>query len=148
MILNMLQNKSFWKRLYCFRRSFLTHASWKRTVYRYQPFQLTNVDPVLHVRLPFMQCSWVASRQKNSLGIRSVWSESSLCAHWVVKDPRFLKAYSEVSDQTGRMPRLIWGFAGRKGLFVGFCRSAVHLMMDNETLSMMRLFFKRIKSHL
>ena len=48
-----------------------------------------------------------------SLGIRPVWSESSLSAwrklgllanHW---------AQSEDSDQTGRMPRLIWVFAGR-----------------------------------
>ena len=48
-----------------------------------------------------------------SLSIRPVWSEYSLSAwrklwslatHW---------AYSEDSDQTGRMPRLIWVFAGR-----------------------------------
>ena len=48
-----------------------------------------------------------------SLGIRPVWSKSSLCAEWVAKDPRFLHAYSEDSDQSGRMPRLIWVFAGR-----------------------------------
>ena len=48
-----------------------------------------------------------------SLGIRPVWSESSLCAQWVAKDPSFLHADSEDSDQTGRMPRLIWVFAGR-----------------------------------
>ena len=54
-----------------------------------------------------------------SLGIRSVWSESSLCAQWVAKDPRFLHADSEDSDQTGWMPRLIWVFAGRTH-FVGF----------------------------
>ena len=39
-----------------------------------------------------------------SLGIRPVWSESSLCAHWVAKDLRFLYAYSEDYDKTGRMP--------------------------------------------
>ena len=48
-----------------------------------------------------------------SLGIRPVWSEyslpawrklSSLATHW---------AHSEDSDQTGRMLRLIWVFAGR-----------------------------------
>ena len=48
-----------------------------------------------------------------SMGIRLVWSESSLCAQWVAKDPRFLHADSEDSDQTGQMPRLIWVFAGR-----------------------------------
>ena len=48
-----------------------------------------------------------------SLGIRPVWSVSSLAAwrnlgslatHW---------AHSEDSDQTGRIPRLIWVFTGR-----------------------------------
>ena len=49
-----------------------------------------------------------------SLDIRPVWSESSLCAQWLAKDPSFLHADSEDSDQTGRMPRLIWVFAWRK----------------------------------
>ena len=48
-----------------------------------------------------------------SLGIHLVWSESSLCAQWAAKDPRFLHVDSEDSDQPGRMPRLIWVFAGR-----------------------------------
>ena len=56
-----------------------------------------------------------------SLGIRLVWSESSLCAQWVAKDTSFLHAdrslathwvHSEDSDQIGRMPRLIRVFAG------------------------------------
>ena len=34
-----------------------------------------------------------------SLGIRLVWSESSLCAQWVAKDPGFLHADSEDSAQ-------------------------------------------------
>ena len=38
-----------------------------------------------------------------SLGIRPVWSESPLCAEWVGKDPSFLHADSEYSDQTERM---------------------------------------------
>ena len=42
-----------------------------------------------------------------SLGIRPVWSESSLCAQWVAKDPRFLHADSEDSDQTGRTLTLL-----------------------------------------
>ena len=55
-----------------------------------------------------------------SLGIRPVWSESSLCVQWVAKDPRFLLADSKDSYQTGRMPRLIWVFARRACHFVGF----------------------------
>ena len=56
-----------------------------------------------------------------SLGIHPVWSESLLCTQWIAKDPRFLHADSEYSDQTGRMPRLIWVFAGRSQI-VGFVR--------------------------
>ena len=44
------------------------------------------------------------------LGIRQVWAESLLCIQWVVKDPSFLHADNEDSDQTGLMPRLIWVF--------------------------------------
>ena len=55
-----------------------------------------------------------------SLGICPVWSESSLstwrklwslATHW---------AHSEDSDQTGRMPRLIWVFTGHTCHFIGF----------------------------
>ena len=46
--------------------------------------------------------------------------ESSQCAQRVAKDPSFLHADSEDSDQTGRMPRLIRVFAGRTCHFVGF----------------------------
>ena len=55
-----------------------------------------------------------------SLGIRPVWSVSSLSAwrkhgslatHWV---------HSKDSDQTGRMPRLTWAFARRTCHFVDF----------------------------
>ena len=48
-----------------------------------------------------------------SLGIRPVWSESLLCAQWVAKGSVLLQADSKDSDQTGRMRRLIWVFAGR-----------------------------------
>ena len=67
---------------------------------------------------------WATSRQNQqtdlhpektqiSLGICPVWSETSLCAQWVAKDPSILRADSEDSDQTGRMPRLIRVFTGR-----------------------------------
>ena len=57
--------------------------------------------------------------------LRSAWvsaqsDQSSLCAQWVAKDPGFLNADSEDSDQTGRMPRLIWVFSGRTCHFAGF----------------------------
>ena len=53
-----------------------------------------------------------------SLGIHPVRSESSLCAQWVAKDPSFLHADSEDSDQTGQMPRLICVFAGRTAILL------------------------------
>ena len=48
-----------------------------------------------------------SAKTQISLGIRSVWSESSLCAQWVARDLSFLHADSEDSYQTGLMPRLI-----------------------------------------
>ena len=48
-----------------------------------------------------------------SLCIRPVWSESSMCPQRVAEGPSFLHTNSEDSDQTGRLPRLIWVFAGR-----------------------------------
>ena len=38
---------------------------------------------------------------------------------WLAKDPVLLRAGSEYSDQGGRMPRLIWVFAGRTVHYVG-----------------------------
>ena len=46
-----------------------------------------------------------AQRRLISLGIRPVWSVSSLCAQWVAKDPRFLNADSEdCMIRLGRCP--------------------------------------------
>ena len=68
------------------------------------------------------------TQTKISLGIRPVWSESSLCAQCIVKDPSFLYADSEDPDQTGLMPRLIWVFAGRtRILLVLSCRGSFYL---------------------
>ena len=54
-----------------------------------------------------------------SLNIRRVWSESSLWAQWVAKDPSFLHADNEDSDQIGRI------FAGRTFiLLVLSCRGS------------------------
>ena len=41
-----------------------------------------------------------------------------MCVQWVAKDPRFLHADSEDSNQTGRMPRLIRVFAGRTAILL------------------------------
>ena len=55
-----------------------------------------------------------------NLGIRPVWSGSSLSTWGKLKSLAIIRAHSEASDQTGWMSRLIWVFAGRKGHFVAF----------------------------
>ena len=44
----------------------------------------------------------------------------SLGTLWIAKDPMFLQADNEDSNQTGQMPRMIWDFVGRTCPFVGF----------------------------
>ena len=55
-----------------------------------------------------------------NLGICPVWSESSLSIWGKLRSLAIIRVTIEASDQTGRMPRLIWVFAGHKGHFVGF----------------------------
>ena len=58
-----------------------------------------------------------------SLGIPSVWSESSLSAWWNIGSLASHWALSEDSDQTGRMPKLIWVLTWRTGHFCRTCFS-------------------------
>ena len=55
-----------------------------------------------------------------SLGIRLVWSVFAvrIKKHWVLSFP--LHAQRRLADQTGRISRLIWAFAGRTCHFVYF----------------------------
>ena len=55
-----------------------------------------------------------------SLGIRPVWLVASLSAWRKLESLATHWAHSEDPDQTERMPRLIWVFAGRTCHFVGF----------------------------
>ena len=60
-----------------------------------------------------------------NLGICLVWPDSLLSAQTVAKGLSYLNADSEDSDQTGRMPRLIWVCAGRTTtLLVLSCRGS------------------------
>ena len=74
--------------------------------------------------------------------------QSSLCTQWVAKDLSFLHADSEDSDQSGRMPRLIWVFAGRTCRFDGFVMSrlisisAVFQSYRDKRMIMKSLCFK------
>ena len=66
--------------------------------------------------------AWQNQQNESAPSEHSDWSESSLCAQWVDKDPRFLHANSNDSDQTGR----IWVFAGRTlTLLVLSCRGSI-----------------------
>ena len=61
-----------------------------------------------------------------SLGIRPVWSESSLSAWRKLGSLATQWAHREDSDQTGRMHRLIWVFAGHTLiLLVLSCRGPI-----------------------
>ena len=74
-------------------------------------------------------------KTQTSLGIRPVWSVSSMCAYWVAKDPSFLHADSKDSAHTGQMPRLIWGFAGRTLiLLVLSCRGSFVIVNRENVL--------------
>ena len=70
-----------------------------------------------------------------SLGISLVWSESSLSTRSRFGSWATTKAHSEYSsDQTWRMPRLIWVFAGRTSHFVGFVmRRLIYLSLNTIT---------------
>ena len=65
-----------------------------------------------------------------SLGIRPVWSESSLSTWRKLGSLATHLVHSEDSDQAGRMPRLIWVFAGRSiTLLVLSCRCSYYWMV-------------------
>ena len=71
---------------------------------------------------------------------RTLRSESSLHAQWVAKELSFLHADSEDCDQTGRMPRMIWVFAGRTCQFCWLCREAAHMTNRRWDVSGRKLF--------
>ena len=80
------------------------------------------------------------SKSQISLGIRPVWSESSLYAWRYLWSLATHWAHSEDSDQTGRMSRLIWVFAGRTLiLLVLACRGSVIFILDHGVFYLTRL---------
>ena len=68
------------------------------------------------VRCLIWGTSWLTKQAKQTCAQRRLRSaraspqsdQSSLCAQWVAKDTSFLHADSDDSDQTGRMPMLIF----------------------------------------
>ena len=55
-----------------------------------------------------------------------------VCAQWVANDPSFLHVDSEDSDQTGRMLRLIWVFAGLTCHLVGFVMRQLKCLYEHR----------------
>ena len=88
----------------------LIYSCWQKTRDAFREIASENISCCLdsitfeppHVKTNKMTVC--PAKTKISLGIRPVWSQPSLCAQWVVKDPSFLHADSEYSDQTW----LIW----------------------------------------
>ena len=98
-------------------------------------FPLTNEPP--HDKTN--NVSMRPAKTQISLGIRPVWSESSLstwrklgslATHWV---------HSEDSDQTGRMPRLIWVIPGRTSTLLVLSRGGSNIY---NILSIIRKYRK------
>ena len=110
----------------------LTVTCWILSRFRWKPLG-TTMPRILSNETQHDKTNKMSVRTANSqisLGIGPVWSESSLCAQWVVYDPSVLHADNEDSDQTGRMSRLIWVFAGRTATLLVFsCRGSNVLVL-------------------
>ena len=69
-----------------------------------------------------LRSAWASAQADQSL--LSAWRKlGSLATHW---------AHSEDSDQTGRMPRLIWVFTGCTCHFVGFVMRRLNLSLKKK----------------
>ena len=122
---------------HCFRHIMMVwYALWV-VVWNVMQIQ-EHVCMLWHFILSLMSCSmakptkWHVRPAKTqiSLGIRPVWSESSLSAWRNIGSSATHWAHSKDADQTGRMPRLIWVFAGRTViLLVLSCCSSFHLFI-------------------
>ena len=76
-----------------------------------------------------------------SLGIRPVWSESSLFAWRHLGSLATYRAHSEDSDQTGRIPRLTESSLGEHS-FRCFCHVAAHLPSAGSTYRQCRFYLQ------
>ena len=120
--------------------------SYGETVYR-----METCSSVVHMYYEFIANVWLTdtkqlsrlmtkptkwhvrpAKTQISLGIRPVWSESSLSAWRKLGSLATHWAHSEDSDQTGRMPRLIWVFAGHTCHY-WFCHEVAQLLYKHVT---------------
>ena len=86
------------------------------------------MEVIIGVEIPTDHRLIMIQRKHRSVwSIRTVWSESLLCAQWVAKGSNYLHADSKDSDQTVRMPRLSRVFASRTS-FCWFCSALTHIL--------------------
>ena len=81
-----------------------------------------------------------------SEGIRPVWSENSLSAWRKLGSIATHWAHSEDSDQTGRMSRLIWVFAGRTVTLLVLSRGGSNKLVLCMVFIFNHVFFGRSNS--
>ena len=91
-----------------------------RTQFPVFPWDPRCIDYLSHIMTKTTKWHVHPAKTQINLGVRPVWSVSSLSAWWNLGSLATHKPHSEDSDQTGRVPRLIWVFAGCTDHFVGF----------------------------
>ena len=103
--------------------SFLTLSLANRIVFYLSSTPMTKHEPQ-HAKTNKVTVQ--PAKTQISLGIRPVWSESSMSAWRKLGSLATHLAQIEYSDQTGRMPRLIWVFAGRTATLLGLSYRGSH----------------------
>ena len=119
-----LRKKYMWT---CVLRTVLVNKSLE--LITYNPFIAgpVKINEPHHDKTNKMTCT--PSEDSDQISLCPVWPESSLCAHWVTKNPRFLHADSEDwSDWADAQADLNLCWAHR--LFCWFCHAVVHLEVN------------------
>ena len=111
----------------CIKMTALNLDIFSIKLYHFYPCAITILNTDLVSDIKQMSCDmtkptkWMCAQRR----LRPVGSESSLSTWRKLRSLATHWAHSEDSDQSGRMPRLIWVFAGRTvTLFVLSCRSS------------------------
>ena len=113
-----------WCGSYCCNELMNTNSRWSYTFAQQHLSRLMTKPTKWHVR---------PAKTQITLGIRPVWSESSLSAWRKLGSLAIHCAHSEDTDQTRRISRLIWVFAGRTViLLVLSWGGPIHVIRVNE----------------
>ena len=136
----VIKHKSRVKNASIYRDSFLTYIQVLKLKLKLRLGKVRSSIWTLHDKMNRMIC---APRETQiSLGICPVWPESSLSA-WRKHGPLATnRAHSKDSDQTGRMPRLIWVFAERAQVIL-LVLSCAGSYFNTRTYLSIRCYFLR-----